>query len=118
MPKTILVVEDEYLVAAELQMILEDHGFRVMGPAASVRSALDLLDEEVPSVAVLDVNLGNELVTPVAERLKVLNVPFVLATAYANPERFGGDVLAGAPSAGKPTSERRLLAALKELAVS
>ncbi len=115
MRKTVLVVEDEYLVASELQMILEDNGFRVIGPAATVAAALDLLRDEVPDVAVLDVNIGNQLVTPVAEKLRTLDVPFVLATAYANPERFGGTVLADAPSIGKPTSERRLLAALTEL---
>jgi two-component system, response regulator PdtaR len=115
MPKTVLVVEDEYLVASELQLILEDNGFRVIGPAATVAAALKLLHGEVPSLAVLDVNIGNELVTPVAEKLKALDVPFVLATAYANPERFGGTALADAPSVGKPTSERRLLAALRKL---
>jgi len=113
--KTILIVEDEYLIAMDLKLLLEARGWRVMGPVATVQGALALLKAELPSIALLDVNLGNELVTPVAEALKAQNVPFAVASAYDKPERFGGEVLAGAPNAGKPTDERRLLAALARL---
>ena len=73
---------------------------------------------ELPSVALLDINLGNELVTLVAETLRALAVPFAVASAYDRPEQFGGEVLAGAPNAGKPIGERRLLAALEQLMAS
>ena len=56
----------------------------------------------------------NELVTPVAEALRARNVPFAVSSAHDMPERFGGEVLAGAPNVGKPASERRLLAALAQ----
>ena len=115
MPKTVLIVEDEYLIAMDLQATLEGDGWRVLGPAPSVQVALNILKEELPSVALLDVNLGRELVTPVAEFLKARNVPFAVATAYPKPEEFGGDILAEAPNAGKPTNERRLLAVLAQL---
>ena len=117
MQKTVLVVEDEFLIAMDLQVLLERHGWRVMGPVATVQGALRLLEDELPSVALLDVNLGNQLVTPVAESLKARGVPFALASAYQRPEQFGGEVLAGAPNVGKPTGERRLLAALAQLTV-
>jgi CheY-like chemotaxis protein len=68
--KTVLIVEDEFLIAMDLKLLLEHHGWRVMGPVATVRDALRLLEDELPSVALLDVNLGNELVTPVADSLK------------------------------------------------
>lgn len=67
------------------------------------------------SVALLDVNLGPELVTPVVVMLDKLGVPFALASAYDRPERYGGDVLAGAPNAGKPMNEQRLMAVLRQL---
>jgi len=113
--KTVLIVEDEYLIAMDLQFLLEARGWRVIGPVATVQGALALLEDEEPAVALLDVNLGNELVTPVAQALKARNVPFAVASAHDKPERFGGEVLAGAPNAGKPTDERRLLAALASL---
>lgn len=114
MPKTILIVEDEFMIAFDLQIMLEGHGWRVMGPVGTVREALILLEGERPSVALLDVNLGDEKVTPVAEYLAEHGVPFALASAYEKPEQFGGDVLTGAPNAGKPTNERRVLAALSQ----
>ena len=64
MQKTVLIVEDEFLIAMDLKQVLEQHGWRVIGPVATVRGALRLLEDELPSVAVLDVNLGNEFVTP------------------------------------------------------
>jgi len=100
--RTVLIVEDEYLLALGLQIILEQDGWRVLGPAGSVGDALALLRQELPQIAVLDVNLGTEYVTPVAEFLKSRGVPFALATAYHRPEEYGGEVLAGVPNVGKP----------------
>lgn len=53
----VLVVEDEMMIAFDLQMMLEDNGCRVLGPVASVDSALRLLEDTRPDVAVLDGNL-------------------------------------------------------------
>jgi DNA-binding response OmpR family regulator len=115
MEKTVLIVEDEFLLALDLKILLEGYGWRVMGPAASVAAAMSLLEHELPSVALLDVNLGNEMVTPLAENLKMRCVPFALASAVDDPERHCGTVMSGVPNVGKPTSERRLKAALEEL---
>lgn len=115
MQKTVLIVEDEFLIAMDLQMMLEIHGWRVLGPAATIHDALRLLEGEQPSVALLDVNLRDGVVTPVAEALKARGVPFAVASAYQDPERIGGRVLADAPNIGKPTTEPRLLAALARL---
>ena len=78
----VLVVEDEALVAMLVEDMLGDLGCRVLGPAGSVRQALELLDRETPQAAILDVNLGGESVYPVADVLKAAGVPFVLATGY------------------------------------
>ena len=89
--RLVLVVEDEALIALHLEFILKRHGWRVLGPAASVAQALRLLDEnELPDVAVLDVNLQGEPVVPVAS------------------------ALASVPNVGKPIDERRLLTALAQ----
>jgi CheY-like chemotaxis protein len=107
----VLVVEDEFLLAMELGLLLEGHGYRVLGPAATVAEALRLLDGATPDAALLDVNLRGEMVTPVAEALRASGVPFVLASAYDRPELAAAG-LAGAPNVGKPASDGRLLAAL------
>lgn len=41
MQKSVLIVEDEFLIAMDLQAMLEDHGWRVLGPAANVRDAFE-----------------------------------------------------------------------------
>ncbi len=115
MQKTVLVVEDEFTIAMDLQNMLETHDWRVIGPVANVQGALRLLEKELPSVALLDVNLGNELVTPVAKFLKRHDVPFALASAYEKAEQIGGNILAGAPNVGKPAVEQSLLATLDRL---
>jgi two-component system, response regulator PdtaR len=76
-----------------------------------VDEALRLLETATPDVALVDVNLRGELVTPVAEALRARGVPFVLASAYGRPN-LGATVLADAPNVGKPTAEGRLLATL------
>jgi CheY-like chemotaxis protein len=110
--RLVLVVEDEFLIAMDLEQLLRRHGWRVLGPAATVAAALRLLRGAMPDVALLDVNLGGELVTPVAAELRARGVPFVLASAYDRLGLLRDAVLAAAPNVGKPTDERRLLAAL------
>lgn len=80
--RRVLVVEDEALVAMMIADILEDLGFEVIGPAASVSRALALIESEGPEVAVLDVNLGGEKVYPVAEALRSRAVPYLFLTGY------------------------------------
>jgi CheY-like chemotaxis protein len=109
----VLVVEDEALIAMDLERLLGRHGYRVLGPAATVAGALRLLDGEAPDVALLDVNLRGEMVTPVAEALRARGIPFVLASAYDGAQ-LTAEVLAGAPDVGKPVNVRRLLASLAQ----
>jgi DNA-binding NtrC family response regulator len=112
----VLIVEDEFFIADELRRNLSKAGLLVLGPTPSVDSALDLISEERPDVAVLDVYLGRERVTPVALELQALNVPFVLATASPAHELASEPVLAGALNLGKPTDSARLVETVRELA--
>ena len=110
----VLVVEDELLVATDLEHLLGRAGWRVLGPAATVAGALRLLDgTTTPDVALLDVNLHGEMVTPVAAALRSRGVPFVLASAYDEPQLLA-EALAGVPNVGKPFDPRQLLAALTQ----
>jgi CheY-like chemotaxis protein len=107
----VLVVEDETFIALELEQILSAAGCHVLGPVATVAEALVLIEDDRPRAALLDVQLLNGMITPVAERLQALEIPFVLVSAYSGPE-LHKPVLAAAPRVDKPISPPRLLAAL------
>ena len=109
--RLVLVVEDEFLIALDLAQLLRRHGWRVLGPAATVDQALRLLRGATPDVALLDVNLRGEPVTPVAAALRARGVPFVLASAYDHVDQIA-PALAEVPNLRKPFDEGRLLAAL------
>lgn len=111
--RLILVVEDEFLLAMELESILTGAGYRVLGPVSTVRTALALIADETPDAAVLDVNLGRERVTPVAVALEDRRVPFVIATAYSAADLANEPALASARKVDKPTSPQALLEALQ-----
>jgi CheY-like chemotaxis protein len=103
------VVEDEYLVAADLTASLESLGVEVIGPAASVKEALSLIENSGGRLdaAVLDINLRSERVYPVADVLTARGIPFVFTTGYdavAIPIAY-----ACAPRCEKPIDKTQLL---------
>ena len=89
---TILVVEDEYLVAADLARQISLDGSTVVGPAPTAAAALELLQTTANvGGAVLDVRLGAETAFPIAEELRRRDIPFVFFTGYDDiswPPRF------------------------------
>lgn len=87
----ILVVEDEYFLAADLDHALTMAGAEVVGPFGRVEHALAQVRGDGFELAVLDINLGGSFSYPVADALDVQGVPFVFASAYLPgelPERF------------------------------
>lgn len=80
--KHVLIVEDELMVAVRTEQMLEDLGCTVQGPVPNVHAALRLLEQAEPDIAVLDVNLGDHRVFPVADELRRRGIPFIFATGY------------------------------------
>ncbi len=81
--RRILVVEDEFIIAADLQHRLERVGAVVIGPACSVERALALIASEPDlDAAVLDMNLGGKMAYPVADALADRRLPFVFTSGY------------------------------------
>ncbi|HVM22950.1 MAG TPA: response regulator [Sphingomicrobium sp.] len=78
--RSILIVEDEPLIAMMLEDFLDALGHKVSGTCDSVDCALREVDKGGFDLAILDVNLKGENVWPVATRLREMNVPFVIAT--------------------------------------
>lgn len=80
--KRVLLVEDDVLLLMSLQDMIAEFGCMAAGSAMAVGAALDLARDAAIDIAVLDVNLQGELVTPVAELLAARGVPFIFATGY------------------------------------
>ena len=78
----LLLVEDEYLLALGLAEVATDLGADVFGPVASVEDALALV-HKLPELdaAILDINLGDATIYPVADALRARGVPFFFSTA-------------------------------------
>ena len=80
--RRILVVEDEFLIALDIEDTLRNLGCEVMGPAATVGEALALVETAVPDAAVLDVRLGDHSTGDIARELRQRGVPFMVLTGY------------------------------------
>jgi CheY-like chemotaxis protein len=79
---SVLVVEDEALIAMMLQDWLEKIGCETLGPAASAQAALDLLAAAEVDAAILDLSLQGESSYPVAATLRRRQIPFAFATGF------------------------------------
>jgi CheY-like chemotaxis protein len=104
--RRILVVEDERLIALDIQDILEGWGCTVMGPVATAAAALKLIAEDLPDSAILDVDLDGGTSEPVAARLRASGRPFLILTAYQRRHIRGA--LRDAPLLSKPLEEKQL----------
>src|SRR5438067_9592656 len=79
----VLVVEDEFIIALEIQSDLEDAGATVVGPAYTLVMALELAAHADISAATLDLRLGRDSVRPVAQILAKRGIPFVFYTGQS-----------------------------------
>ena len=78
----VLVVEDEAAISMLLEDMLLDFGCEIVGPAARLAVALEMAQSESFQVAILDVNVANEPIYPVAEAIAQRDLPFVFSTGY------------------------------------
>jgi CheY-like chemotaxis protein len=78
----VLVVEDELMIRMLLQDMLDDLGHTLAGEAGQIDEALALAEQADFDIAILDVNLGGQPISPVVEVLIARGLPFVFATGY------------------------------------
>ena len=78
----VLVIEDVWIVAQSYVALLDNLGVVVSGPASSVEDAMRLIEAEPIDVAIVDMNLQDEMAYAVVDALNSRGVPVVVATGY------------------------------------
>ena len=110
----VLVVEDDYYIAGDTAAALRGAGATVMGPCPGEDATLDLLKTEMPTHAVLDLNLGGGGPRfAVARALRERNIPFLFLTGY-DPDAMSSD-MADIVRLQKPVSFRAIVEAVAQL---
>jgi DNA-binding response OmpR family regulator len=79
---SVLILEDEALVALDLQDELRDAGYRVEGPFTTCAAALEWLETATPDTAVLDAALKDGPCRAIAQELTRREVPFLIYSGY------------------------------------
>jgi CheY-like chemotaxis protein len=97
--RSILIVEDEPLIAMELQLLFESAGAKVRC-ARTVREALELVAEGRLCAAVLDYSVGAGDVSQLCRQLRQQAIPFVFYSGYDAAEEHPGVVFVRKPSSG------------------
>lgn len=101
----VLLVEDELFIALDLQETIEDAGFHVVGPCATVVEAQAAIESHAArfAVAVLDVRLADGTVFPAADRLHAAGVPLLFHSGHADDvalrQRYPSATVCPKPSA-------------------
>ena len=114
MTKRVLIVEDDVMLAIDLAEQLTAFGYEVVGPCMTAAQALQIFEKEGCDVAVLDISLGGETSEPVARRLGVAEVPFVVASGYSNEQ--WPPVFKGKAAVYKPYSARAVVELIENVA--
>jgi DNA-binding response OmpR family regulator len=109
---SVLVVEDDYLLAKEVASTLRECGAVVLGPVPDIARGRALLTESVPDCALLDINLKGHFVYELAEELIRLGVPPIFTTGYDSS--FLPEPLTGRACLQKPLDMRNLVLRIRE----
>jgi CheY-like chemotaxis protein len=112
--KRVLVVEDELMIRMLLQDMLDDLGHTLAGEAGRIDEAMMLASQAEFDVAILDVNLNGEPISPVVEVLVQRGLPFVFATGYG--QRGVPEPYRRTPTLQKPFQADALAQALEAVA--
>lgn len=111
--RRILVVEDNFGIARTLAMLFQRYGAVILGPAGTVEDAMALVEAEAHiDGAVLDINVRDRLIYPVARALLLRGVRTVLVTGY--DRTFIDPEFADIPCVLKPWNAEHLMKLLSD----
>lgn len=86
--RAVLLVEDELLIAMELEMALEAVGSEIKGPYSEVSDVLKSLSGMELDAAILDVNINGVIVFPIADILEKRGIPFLFHTGNSDAQEL------------------------------
>jgi two-component sensor histidine kinase/CheY-like chemotaxis protein len=109
----LLLVEDQMLIAADVEAMLADYGIAKVTTTPSTADAFRKLKNFTPDVAILDVNLGSDTSLPIAEELIRRDVPFIFATGYSDKSIIPSTFTA--PVVRKPYEAAALIGAVTKV---
>lgn len=112
--KTILVIEDEAIIALDLEEELLDAGASVIGPIPNLAQAKEAAAAHEMDAAVLDIMLGENEVYPAADILADRNIPFVFHSAHADPNQLKQNYPQSVLHP-KPSSMKKIIGYLSEI---
>jgi len=112
--RRVLIVEDEVIVAFNMECEVQDAGGEIVGPAHTLAEAQKLLAERI-DVAILDINICGQSVWPIAKVLRERGIPYVLASANCGDAHAVNPAFTSVPCFDKPVAMPRLIAALAAL---
>ena len=110
---TVLVVENEALIALDLEGMLLSAGAGKVHHAMSSREALDWLQHEEPDLAILDLFVSDGSSAPVAERLRDIGTPFLIYSGHTHDSAPGAADFADAIWISKPCTQSELMLAIE-----
>lgn len=109
----ILVCEDEPIIALDIQIVLEEAGYAVLGPVRAVSEARAFCAREMPEAALLDVSLSDGTTYDLAGDLLLAGVPVLFLSGRQVEKRAS---LADVPVIAKPFDAAMLLEGIARLA--
>jgi len=83
---TVLVVEDEFIIALDLSETVQDLGYALEGPFEGNEQAIEAIEEQLPDAAILDVFTADGEVYPLADKLAAAGVPIVFHSGHVPPD--------------------------------
>ena len=110
-PDNVLIVEDDPIIALDFEDTILGFGVKAVRIAGNVVKALEMIADQAPDFALLDVGLVREKSFAIAERLAELKIPFIFVTGYGANVRLP-PALADKPRLPKPYSSDALKALL------
>lgn len=110
---SILILEDDVLIAMDLAMLVAEAGGRPLGPYHTADAARSAIDTERPDLALLDFNLGDHTSQGLAEWLRGERIPFVFLTGHS--ARHVQDKVESARILEKPVSPQALDTLLRDI---
>jgi DNA-binding NtrC family response regulator len=112
-PARILIVEDEPMLALDVEQALVDAGFAIAGVAGTLDKALAHIARGDLDAAIVDANLDGISAAPVAAALTARGLPFIIASGYS-PEQQP-EAMRAAPFIEKPCRPEQIIEALQRI---